>query len=194
MNEYDKIVRDYEKERLEDQKKEDRRERITKMILITTIVLIAVVITIPIVEYLAFTYPYRVSTGSYFELAWQSSTLAEKHEYMVLYIEALEKQDLTHGQSVIIFPTPRTEMSYNYDIIKKFEERMEKGLEMNINSDEYQWLMRQIENDEIDFVDTDVFYEGMIVRNGWIWIKLVLTGILVILAIIFFSWWVKRVI
>jgi hypothetical protein len=46
---------------------------------------------------------------------------------------------------------------------------MKIGLDMDENSLEYQQLMSQIEEHEIDYVNADTVRSGYEIKTGWVW-------------------------
>jgi len=157
-----------------------------KIMAIIGMVLILISIVGFTLRYFALSYPWKREVHDYFELAWDSGTLKEKATYLRRFLTELENRGLTEGQAVIFFPTPRTDMKEQYNLLKALVVRMEDGLELEINSLEYQYLMRQIEENEIDYVNSDIFFSGWKIKSGW-WLRSFIFGWLLIIGVIFLT-------
>jgi len=77
-------------------------------------------------------------------------------------------------------------MKEQYNLLKALVVRMEDGLELEANSLEYQYLMRQIEENEIDYIHSDIFYDGWKIKSGW-WLKSWIFRICLTIGIILFG-------
>lgn len=112
----------------------------------TIIWLAAVIVTIAIAVYIAAMYimtcyQYDVHIGSYCDLAIQAFDVDKKASYLGLYAEKLWLYGLDSGQSEIYFPTPKTDLALNFQLLESFIDRLNQAKQMDKNSLEYQQFM-----------------------------------------------------
>ena len=136
---------------------------------IISIVLLVFLIAIGvngIYQDVTWSYQYDKQIGDYFELSDRSSDASVKLQYFNKFVDALERNDLTNGQTSVFWQRPISELSYNYQVAKSLQSRLENISQMNPKSFEYQTAMQQITLQEYCWFPTNIFEQGYLLQHG----------------------------
>lgn len=111
-------------------------------------------------------YSFDSNIGQWFELSDKASTLDKKLDYLQKFDAAIQKYDLTEGQSTIFFPTKETSLEENYAVLLSLEQRLNQTSNLSVTSQEYQWAIRQITEDEYCWFHIGLFKQAFLLKNG----------------------------
>lgn len=111
-------------------------------------------------------YEYDKQVGDYFELSDRASDVQIKAQYFNKYVDALERNGLTQGQSSIFFQRPTSDLANNYQVAKSLQSRLDNITKMNPKSFEYQTAMQQITLQEYCWFPSNLFEQGYLLQHG----------------------------
>jgi hypothetical protein len=117
-------------------------------------------------------YNFNSNIGQWFELSDKASTIDKKLEYLERFDAAVQKYDLTEGQSTIFFPTKETSLEENYAVLQSLLQRLRDTKNLSTSSQEYQWALRQITEDEYCWFHLSLFQQAFLMKNGVWWLAL----------------------
>jgi hypothetical protein len=111
-------------------------------------------------------YQFDANIGQWFELSDKASTIDKKLVYLDKFDAAVQKYGLTEGQSTIFFPTRETSLDENYVILQTLLQRLNETANLSRSSQEYQWAIRQITENEYCWFHIGLFKQAFYLKNG----------------------------
>jgi hypothetical protein len=141
-------------------------------LLVILIALFLIYMFIGLVSSVFIGYNFDREIGQWFELSDKASTIDKKLDYIEKFDAAIQKYDLTEGQTTIFFPTRETSLEENYAILLTLEQRLNETANLSTSSQEYQWAIRQITEDEYCWFHIQLFKQGFYLKNGVWWLAL----------------------
>lgn len=111
-------------------------------------------------------YNFDREIGQWFELSDKASTIDKKLDYLQKFDDAVQKFDLTEGQSTIFFPTKETSLEENYAVLLTLKKRLNETANLSASSQEYQWAIRQITEDEYCWFHVQLFKQAFCLKQG----------------------------
>jgi hypothetical protein len=89
-------------------------------------------------------YHWEKDFGSNWSLAEKASTIAQKSEYMDLFVNALASSNLSGTNDSLFFPTPDNGFDQNFKALQSLQARLQTIKTMDENSFQYQTAIEQI--------------------------------------------------
>jgi hypothetical protein len=111
-------------------------------------------------------YSFDSNIGQWFELSDKASTIDKKLEYLDKFDVAVQKYGLTEGQSTVFFPTKETSLEENYIVLKTLLQRLNETSNLSTSSQEYQWAIKQITENEYCWFHVALFKQAFYLKNG----------------------------
>jgi hypothetical protein len=110
------------------------------ILLVVSIIWFGVLLTNEIKCY----YEYNNDFESYWDLAYKSSSIAEKYNYINIFVERLDSSGLQGQYDAIYYKTPTLSFDNNLKALKSLRDRLDEIKTMDVSSFEYQTAIQQI--------------------------------------------------
>jgi hypothetical protein len=139
----------------------------------TILALLSIAIVLPVIlayNFISIGYSFDSNIGQWFELSDKASTIDKKLEYLVKFDAAVQRYGLTEGQSTVFFPTMETSLEENYIVLKTLLQRLNETSNLPANSQEYQWAIKQITENEYCWFHIALFKQAFYLKHGgYLW-------------------------
>jgi len=128
-------------------------------------IILALTVIVPY-QFISVGYSFDSNVGQWFELSDKASTIDRKLEYLGKFDAAVQKYGLTEGQSTVFFPTKETSLEENYIVLKTLLQRLNETSNLSVSSQEYQWALKQITENEYCWFHIALFKQAFYLKYG----------------------------
>ena len=110
---------------------------------------------------------YEREIERYFDFADSASDAKLKADYFNQFIASIEKHELTEGTTSVLFQEqPHASLADKYKIAKSLQKRLNELASMDENSEQYQYGMRQVTNQEFCWFPINSFHDAYMIKQG----------------------------